>query len=121
MPKATAGTSKLSRATSFPASMRGSSMTSRRGIALGWRDDGRVASARLLGGRAVLQDRAGSTSISPTDGWFRTGDVVTIDADGFMTITDRTKDLVKSGGEWISSVDVENMLISHPDVFWKRR
>ncbi len=50
------------------------------------------------------------------DGWFRTGDVVTIDADGYMTITDRTKDLVKSGGEWISSVDLENMLISHPDV-----
>ena len=50
------------------------------------------------------------------DGWFRTGDVVTIDANGFMTITDRTKDLVKSGGEWISSVDLENTLISHPDV-----
>ena len=50
------------------------------------------------------------------DGWFRTGDVVTIDADGFMTITDRTKDLVKSGGEWISSVDLENALISHPAV-----
>jgi fatty-acyl-CoA synthase len=50
------------------------------------------------------------------DGWFRTGDVATIDENGFMTITDRTKDLVKSGGEWISSVDLENMLISHPDV-----
>ena len=50
------------------------------------------------------------------DGWFRTGDVVTIDRNGFMSITDRTKDLVKSGGEWISSVDLENMLISHPDV-----
>ncbi len=50
------------------------------------------------------------------DGWFRTGDVVTIDADGYMTITDRTKDLVKSGGEWISSVDLENRLMSHPDV-----
>ena len=50
------------------------------------------------------------------DGWFRTGDVVTIDEDGFMTITDRTKDLVKSGGEWISSVDLENTLTSHPDV-----
>ncbi len=50
------------------------------------------------------------------DGWFRTGDVVTIDAQGYMTITDRTKDLVKSGGEWISSVDLENALISHPDV-----
>ena len=50
------------------------------------------------------------------DGWFRTGDVVTIDPNGYMTITDRTKDLVKSGGEWISSVDLENMLISHPDI-----
>lgn len=50
------------------------------------------------------------------DGWFRTGDVATIDGNGFMTITDRTKDLVKSGGEWISSVDLENTLISHPDV-----
>lgn len=50
------------------------------------------------------------------DGWFRTGDVATIDPDGFMNITDRTKDLVKSGGEWISSVDLENTLISHPDV-----
>ena len=50
------------------------------------------------------------------DGWFRTGDVVTIDPDGYMNITDRTKDLVKSGGEWISSVDLENTLMSHPDV-----
>ncbi len=50
------------------------------------------------------------------DQWFRTGDVVTIDAGGYMTITDRTKDLVKSGGEWISSVDLENALISHPSL-----
>ena len=50
------------------------------------------------------------------DGWFRTGDVATIDSDGYMNITDRTKDLVKSGGEWISSVDLENTLMSHPDV-----
>ncbi len=50
------------------------------------------------------------------DGWLRTGDVATIDADGYMTITDRTKDLVKSGGEWISSVELENTLMSHPDV-----
>ncbi|MGB1287505.1 MAG: AMP-binding protein, partial [Aggregatilineales bacterium] len=50
------------------------------------------------------------------DGWFRTGDVVTIDDSGFMTITDRTKDLVKSGGEWISSVDLENTLMSHPKI-----
>jgi fatty-acyl-CoA synthase len=51
-----------------------------------------------------------------TDGWFRTGDVVTIDVDGYMKITDRTKDLIKSGGEWISSVDVENALVAHPAV-----
>ena len=50
------------------------------------------------------------------DGWFRTGDVATIDAEGYIQITDRTKDLIKSGGEWVSSVDVENMIMSHPKV-----
>ena len=50
------------------------------------------------------------------DGWFRTGDVSTMSPDGYMRITDRTKDLVKSGGEWISSVDLENSLIGHEDV-----
>jgi len=50
------------------------------------------------------------------DGWFRTGDVVTIDAEGFIQIVDRTKDLVKSGGEWISSQDLENAIMSHPKV-----
>jgi len=50
------------------------------------------------------------------DGWFRTGDVVTIDPDGYVRITDRSKDLIKSGGEWISSVDLENALMGHPAV-----
>jgi len=50
------------------------------------------------------------------DGWFRTGDVATISSDGYMAITDRTKDLIKSGGEWISSVALENMLMAHPTV-----
>ena len=50
------------------------------------------------------------------DGWLRTGDVVTIDSEGYVKITDRTKDLIKSGGEWISSVDVENALVAHPSV-----
>jgi len=50
------------------------------------------------------------------DGWFKTGDVATIDPDGFMKIVDRAKDMVKSGGEWISSVDLENALMCHPAV-----
>ncbi|MCB0123039.1 MAG: AMP-binding protein, partial [Caldilineaceae bacterium] len=50
------------------------------------------------------------------DGWFRTGDVATISSDGYMQITDRTKDLIKSGGEWISSVALENLLMAHPTV-----
>ena len=50
------------------------------------------------------------------DGWFRTGDVVTVDPEGYVEITDRTKDLVKSGGEWISSVALESSLMGHPKV-----
>lgn len=50
------------------------------------------------------------------DGWFRTGDVATIDADGYMRITDRAKDVIKSGGEWISSVELENAIMAHPAV-----
>ena len=50
------------------------------------------------------------------EGWFATGDVATIDADGYLEITDRTKDVVKSGGEWISSIQLENIAVSHPDV-----
>ncbi len=49
-------------------------------------------------------------------GWFATGDVATIDAHGMMAITDRTKDIVKSGGEWISSIQLENIAVEHPDV-----
>ncbi|MDA1328914.1 MAG: 3-(methylthio)propionyl-CoA ligase [Proteobacteria bacterium] len=50
------------------------------------------------------------------DGWFHTGDVGTIDPDGFLQITDRSKDVVKSGGEWISSIDIENIAMAHPAV-----
>jgi len=50
------------------------------------------------------------------DGWFRTGDVAVIDPEGYVQITDRTKDLIKSGGEWISSIDVETMIMGHPKV-----
>jgi acyl-CoA synthetase (AMP-forming)/AMP-acid ligase II len=51
------------------------------------------------------------------DGWFGTGDVATIDPDGYVQLTDRLKDVIKSGGEWISSIDIENLAVSHPDVF----
>jgi fatty-acyl-CoA synthase len=51
------------------------------------------------------------------DGWLRTGDVGTLDAKGFMQITDRTKDVIKSGGEWVSSVELEGLVMAHPDVF----
>jgi 3-(methylthio)propionyl---CoA ligase len=50
------------------------------------------------------------------DGWFPTGDVATLDPDGFVQITDRSKDVIKSGGEWISSIDIENFAIAHPSV-----
>jgi fatty-acyl-CoA synthase len=50
------------------------------------------------------------------DGWLRTGDIVTVDGEGYVRITDRAKDLIKSGGEWISSVDLENALMGHPAV-----
>ena len=57
-----------------------------------------------------LEGKAGSHSI---DGWFDTGDVAKIDSDGFMQITDRTKDVIKSGGEWISSIEIENTAMGH--------
>jgi fatty-acyl-CoA synthase len=49
-------------------------------------------------------------------GWFDTGDIATIDKNGFMTVTDRNKDIIKSGGEWISSIDLENICVGHPSV-----
>ena len=51
------------------------------------------------------------------DGWFGTGDVATINPDGYVQLTDRLKDVIKSGGEWISSIEIENLALSHPDVF----
>src|SRR5690606_14270979 len=59
-------------------------------------------------------DRSGESFTD--DGWLRTGDVATIDADGYVRIVDRTKDVVKSGGEWISSVELENEIMAHPSV-----
>jgi fatty-acyl-CoA synthase len=60
--------------------------------------------------------RGSGTEKFTDDGWFQTGDVVTINSHGCIRIADRSKDLVKSGGEWISSVDMENKLMAHPAV-----
>ncbi len=64
---------------------------------------------------SYYKDEAG-TAATQHDGWFDTGDIATIDAGGIMMIQDRAKDLIKSGGEWISSVDLENELMGHPAV-----
>ena len=61
------------------------------------------------GGDPLVKDEAGA-------GWFPTGDVATIDPDGYLQITDRSKDVIKSGGEWISSIDIENIAMAHPAV-----
>ncbi len=61
-------------------------------------------------------DEAASAAAVEPDGWFHTGDVATFDADGYMQITDRKTDVVKSGGEWISSIYLENAAIAHDDV-----
>ena len=57
-----------------------------------------------------------ASSVLDSDGWFATGDVATIDADGYLQITDRSKDVIRSGGEWISSIDLENVAVGHPEV-----
>ncbi len=68
--------------------------------------------------REYFKDEGGNPLVPDEHGvgWFPTGDVATIDADGYMQITDRSKDVIKSGGEWISSIDVENIAVAHPAV-----
>ena len=85
------------------------------GKELAW--DGKTFGDLLVRGPWIIADYYKSGNPSPlVDGWFPTGDVATIDADGYMQITDRSKDVIKSGGEWISSIDVENIAMSHPGV-----
>ncbi len=79
--------------------------------------DGKAAGDLLVKGPWVIAGYYKPEGSSPlVDGWFPTGDVATIDPDGFMQITDRSKDVIKSGGEWISSIDVENIAMAHPAV-----
>jgi fatty-acyl-CoA synthase len=63
-----------------------------------------------------FRDQAASEAALDDEGWFSTGDVATIDEQGYMQITDRAKDLVRSGGEWISSIELENAAVGHPDL-----
>lgn len=87
---------------------------------LGRRVGRRAGGPRQLDRGRVLQ-RPRRRTLRPADkfsedGWLKTGDVGTISDEGFLTLTDRAKDVIKSGGEWISSVDLENALMSHPEV-----
>lgn len=80
-------------------------------------EDGEAQGDLLVRGHWVLDAYFRKTSDETlTDGWFDTGDVATIDPDGYLSIKDRSKDIIKSGGEWISSVDLENIAIAHPDL-----
>jgi fatty-acyl-CoA synthase len=79
--------------------------------------DGRTSGELMVRGPWVISSYYKGDGGNPlVDGWFPTGDVATIDADGFMQITDRSKDVIKSGGEWIGSIDLENIAMAHPAV-----
>jgi len=85
---------------------------------LAW--DGKASGNLVVRGPWVInsyfqRDESPLVKVNGQD-WFPTGDVATIDADGFMQITDRSKDVIKSGGEWISSIDLENIAMAHPAV-----
>jgi fatty-acyl-CoA synthase len=79
--------------------------------------DGKTPGALWVRGPWVAKGYFGSDSgVLDDDGWFPTGDVATLDAHGYLHITDRTKDVIKSGGEWISSLEIENLACSVPGV-----
>ncbi|WP_106850323.1 long-chain fatty acid--CoA ligase [Blastococcus sp. Marseille-P5729] len=85
------------------------------GESLPW--DGETTGELQVKGNWIAREYfKGEQPLSTEDGWMKTGDIAAITSEGVIRIVDRTKDLVKSGGEWISSVDVENILMAHPDV-----
>ena len=91
-------------------------ITNDAGEPLPW--DGVAFGNLLVRGHWVCERYFGANATGGADesGWFATGDVATIDPDGYMSITDRSKDVIKSGGEWISSITLENIAVAHPDV-----
>jgi len=78
--------------------------------------DGKTPGNLLARGPWVCDRYYGSDQAASVNGWFPTGDIATMDHDGFMEITDRSKDVIKSGGEWISSIALENIAMSHPAI-----
>jgi acyl-CoA synthetase (AMP-forming)/AMP-acid ligase II len=79
--------------------------------------DGKASGELMVRGPWIIQNYFKGEGGDPlVDGWFPTGDVSTIDPDGYMQITDRSKDVIKSGGEWIGSIDLENVAMAHPAV-----
>ena len=91
-------------------------VTDDNGADLPW--DGKTFGRLKVRGPAIASSYYGGAGKEQfdEDGWFDTGDVAHIDASGYMQITDRSKDVIKSGGEWISSIELENLAIGHPDV-----
>ncbi|MDX2141717.1 MAG: long-chain-fatty-acid--CoA ligase [Rhodospirillaceae bacterium] len=79
--------------------------------------DGRTPGHLQVRGPWIVKEyfKSANEALTP-DGWFETGDIATLDPDGYMQITDRSKDVIKSGGEWISSVDLENAALGHPQI-----
>lgn len=78
--------------------------------------DGKAFGRLMVKGPWVIERYYLAEKSALENGWFDTGDVATIDDEGFMQIVDRTKDVIKSGGEWISSIELENVAVGHPDV-----
>jgi fatty-acyl-CoA synthase len=80
--------------------------------------DGKAFGRLKVRGPAIAKGYMGGDGKDAFDseGWFDTGDVATLDPRGYMTITDRAKDVIKSGGEWISSIEIENLAVGHPAV-----
>lgn len=79
-------------------------------------EDGQASGHLQIRGHWVVDRYYDGAESVALDGWFDTGDVASIDPDGYLTIRDRSKDIIKSGGEWISTVELENVAASHPDV-----
>ena len=94
------------------------------GVEIGIRDgsnrklphDGKAVGDLVVRGPWIARAYYKMPESERADGWFFTGDVATIDSDGYMQVTDRSKDVIKSGGEWISSIELENLAMAHPEI-----